>query len=81
MAPSSVARSRVAFSMQKSFFNLENDSFRGVLWAFLYALMVVVVSPTALDIGISRYAVAAAALVIFPALASLILWFARRFGL
>lgn len=67
-------------AMQNKFFSLSNESFRGSLWAFLYSLMVVVVSPIALEFGVSRYAVAAAGLLVLPALASLILWFARRLG-
>lgn len=66
--------------MQNRFFSLSNDSFRGSLWAFLYVLMMVVISPTALQFGISRYAVAAAGLVVLPTLVSLILWLARRVG-
>ncbi|MBK8770248.1 MAG: hypothetical protein IPM06_07440 [Rhizobiales bacterium] len=66
--------------MQNRFFSLSNDSFRGSLWAFLYGLMVVVISPAALQFGISRYAVAAAGLVVLPGLASLVLWLARRLG-
>lgn len=66
--------------MQNSFFSLSNESFRGSLWAFLYGLLVVIVSPIALDLGLSRYVVAAAGLFVLPVLASLILWFARRLG-
>ncbi|MGE3875258.1 MAG: hypothetical protein AB7F74_20075 [Parvibaculaceae bacterium] len=59
--------------MRHSFFSLSNDSFRGSLWAFLYALMIVVACPVALDIGLSRYAVAAGALIVLPIAAYLVI--------
>lgn len=64
--------------MQKKFFTLSNDSFRGSLWAFLYALLTVLICPVMLDGGVSRYVVATAALVGIPALVSLALGWAKR---
>lgn len=64
--------------MQHRFFSLSNDSFRGSLWAFLYCLLIVVTCPVALDLGLSRYVVAAGALVALPIIASLVILALKR---
>ncbi|MCT8332018.1 hypothetical protein [Albidovulum sediminis] len=63
---------------QQRFFSLSNGNFRGSLWAFLYCLLIVVVCPLALDLGVSRYAVAAGAFVVLPVVASLLIIVIRK---
>lgn len=63
---------------QHRFISLSNSNFRGSIWAFLYCLLIIVACPLALDLGISRYAVAAGAFVVLPVVASLIIALFRK---
>ena len=63
---------------QHRFISLSNSNFRGSFWAFLYCLMIIALCPLALNLGISRYAVAAGVLVVLPAVTSLMIILIRK---